>query len=73
MQIVVLIDKSGDSQTLVKGEAGPTCMQTSKFLTDALGTIISDTPTEEYEGIQLFGTTQQTVEPVRRVQMRVNT
>ena len=68
-QIVLLVDKEGQSQTIVKGVAGPSCKDKSAFLTSALGTVRENIHTEEYEGIQLFDTNNvQQNQPIRHVQ-----
>lgn len=60
MKIVVLVDKEGNTQTIVKGVQGSACMSASRFLTDNLGTIIEDTQTEEYSGLVLTENNEQT-------------
>lgn len=61
MKIIVLIDKEGNTQTVVKGVQGPSCVAASKFLTDKLGDVISDVKTEEYDGFVLTDVAQETV------------
>ncbi len=67
-KIILLVDKQGNSQSIVKGITGSACVQADKFLTDALGEVASDVKTEEYEGVSLFGTVSETtgVQAVRR-------
>lgn len=52
MKIIVLVDRLGNTQTIVKGVAGATCLGASKFLESKLGTVIEDVPTEEYSAVQ---------------------
>lgn len=60
-QIVLLVDKEGKSQSIVKGIAGSSCVKADKFLTDALGVVAQEVKTEEYEGTSLFGDNTDTV------------
>lgn len=48
MQIIVLVDKQGATQTIVKGAKGSSCVNATEFLHSALGTVTQDIPTEEY-------------------------
>lgn len=59
-KIVLLVDKEGKSQTIVKGIVGSSCMQADKFLTSALGEVAQDIKTEEYDGLTMFTEDAQT-------------
>lgn len=48
MQIIVLVDKNGATQTVVKGAKGASCVKATEFLHSALGTVTQDVPTEDY-------------------------
>lgn len=48
MQIIILVDKEGGTQTVVKGAKGASCVKATEFLHSALGTITQDIPTEDY-------------------------
>ena len=61
MKIIVLVDKSGNAQTIVKGVQGSSCMSVTKPLLDKLGIITSDVKTEEYDGFIMTGVEQETV------------
>lgn len=61
MKIIVLVDKSGNAQTIVKGVQGSSCLSASKPLLDKLGTITSDVKTEEYDGFVVTGVEQETI------------
>lgn len=53
-KIIVLVDKEGKTQTIVKGIVGSSCLNADKFVTGALGEVASEVKTEEYDGISLF-------------------
>ena len=61
MKIIVLVDKSGNAQTIVKGVQGSSCVSATKPLLDKLGIITSDVKTEEYDGFVMTGVEQETV------------
>lgn len=73
MKIIVLVDPLGNTQTIVKGVAGPSCRDASAFLEPHLGTIIEDVPTEEYsalpiqEEVQDANTTSNNLRRVNRI------
>lgn len=48
MQIVILVDKEGETQTVVKGAKGASCVKATEFLHSALGIVTQDIPTEDY-------------------------
>jgi hypothetical protein len=48
MQIIILVDKQGETQTVVKGAKGTSCVQATEFLHSALGAVTQDIPTEDY-------------------------
>ena len=48
MQIIILVDKQGETQTIVKGAKGTSCVQATEFLFSQLGTVTQDIPTEDY-------------------------
>lgn len=48
MQIIILVDKQGETQTIVKGAKGTSCVQATEFLHSTLGTVTQDIPTEDY-------------------------
>ena len=53
-KIILLVDKNGKSQSIVRGIAGSACTKADEFLTSALGDVMQETKTEEYDGITLF-------------------
>ena len=71
MQIIILVDKQGETQTVVKGAKGTSCVQATEFLHSALGTVTQDIPTEDY---YLNNTTQQNYAytPNQQVQQQQN-
>jgi hypothetical protein len=46
-KIIVVIDKQGETVLRTEGFTGSSCNEASAFLEKALGTKISDTPTDE--------------------------
>ena len=61
MQIIVLVDKEGATQTVVKGAKGKSCVKATEFLHSALCITTQDIPTEDYyeQGISEINTIQQ--------------
>ena len=75
MQIIILVDKQGETQTVVKGAKGTSCVQATEFLHSALGTVMQDIPTEDYYDTQVeqqnytYTPNQQQVQEYDRIKM----
>lgn len=67
-QIILLVEPDGNSEMIVKGSPGASCRSVSEFLSSELGTVSSDTPTEEYYcETQVQETENNTHQQVRRL------
>ena len=67
-KIIVMVDKDGSVETVVKGQNGSKCTGMTDDLMKRLGTVTSDVPTEEYYAMEM---TQQQVQQEEQEQDRV--
>lgn len=57
-KIIVMVDKNGGVETVVKGQNGAKCTQMTADLLQKLGTVTENVPTEEYYAMEMVQQTQ---------------